>query len=750
MKALGFTLAVLAGLLAGTPVRAQEIPRKVFVLWDSSVTTRWRETFAHLMLEMPLNRLGYVVEPVDVAKPMPPAQALDGAAAVVSWLEADTVPDARAAFGFVDAATANGLRFVQIGDPAFLRSRDGRTVVPTGDANRVFARAGFRLGEDFVRLTFDVEVLKKESALVEYERPLDRQLPPFPVWRPFDSRTRSLLVLRRRDQPASESHVVMVGPGGGLASFGYSHFYEPELHRRQWRIDPFAFLTDALGAGGAPVPDVTTIVGRRIFFSQVDGDGWRNVTEIDPWRKQRKLSSEVLLDEVIRRFPELPVTVAPVVADLHPDWCGSEETRSIARRMFALPHVEAGSHTWTHPLDWGFFNAPDVVEKERPFLRRYPGCRSEPSRLALFVERIKRRFADIGAEADDGAEFDGQYGTIGSYNTPRSFALKPFDVRTEIADAAAWLATLVPPGKGVPIVQWSGNTLPFERVLAATREAGLRNINGGDTRYDGEYNSVSYVAPIGRRVGAERQIYAAGSNENTYTDLWTDRFFGYRALRETFERTGTPRRLVPVDLYYHIYSGEKDQALKALLGNIAWVQANEVAPIRTSEYAAIAEGFYSARIVRDGDARWRVLDRGALQTLRFDPPLDAASVDLGRSSGVIGYRRDAGALYIALDPAVAEPVVALGIAAVPAAPSLVDSRWPVRGFATAVGGFSFVASGFGPGEMRLRAVPGARYVVSSDGGDRIVAVAGADGVLAFVLAPAEGRPVAVSVAGPAS
>ena len=471
MKRFAILFLCLAGLLAPTRVDAQVQSRRVFVLWDSSVTTRWRETFAHLMLEMPLNRLGYVVEPVDVAKPMPSASAFEGAHAVVSWLEADTVPDARAAFGFIEAATARGLRFVQLGDAAFLRGRDGAPSVSIAEGNRVFARAGFRLVDDFVRLTFDVEVLRKESALVEYERPLDRVLPPYPVWRPLDARTRSLLVLRRRGQPDTESHVVMLAPGGGLASFGYSHFFEPELRRRQWRIDPFEFLAAALGAGGGPVPDVTTLVGRRIFFSHVDGDGWRNVTEIVPWRRSRKLSSEVILDEVLKRYPDLPVTIGPVVADLHPEWCGSDETRAIARQMFALQHVEAGSHTWTHPLDWGFFDVPDTAAKERPFLRRYPGCRSEPSRLVAVYERIMRRLAGAAGDGDDGSEFDGQYGTIGSYNTPRSFAKKPFDIDFEIADAAAYIATLAPAGKTVPVVQWSGNTMPFEAVLRATRVA---------------------------------------------------------------------------------------------------------------------------------------------------------------------------------------------------------------------------------------------------------------------------------------
>jgi len=741
-------LAICLAALAAVPAAAEPVSRRVLVLWDSSVTTRWRDTFAHQMLEMPLNRLGFVVEHVDVARKLPGPEAFEGTRAVISWLESDTVPDPEAAFAFVDAATARGLRLVVLGEPAFLRRRAGGPGIPTVDANRAFARAGFALQDDFVRLTFDVEVVAKEPALIEYERPLGRTLPPFPVWRPVDARARSLLVLRRRGVAGTESHVAMTAPGGGVVAFGYTHFYEPELRRRQWRIDPFAFLAASLGVETGPVPDVTTLVGRRIYFSHVDGDGWRNITEIQPWRRARKLSSEVIFDEVLARHPDLPVTMAPVVADLHPGWCGTDETRAIARRMFALPHVEAGSHTWTHPLDWNFFSAPDAEARERAFLRRYPGCRAEPSRLAALYDRVKRRIADVAADPDDGSEFDGQYGTIGSYNTPRSFALQPFEVGHEIVEAADYIRTLLPPGKRVPIVQWSGNTLPFESVLRATREAGLFNINGGDTRFDDEYASVSYVAPIGRRVGNERQIYTAASNENTYTDLWTDRFFGFRALVETFERTGAPRRLAPMNLYYHVYSGEKEPALRALRDNLAYIQASEIVPLFASQYAAIANGFYDARVERAAPRVWRVSGRGALQTVRFDPPADALAVDLAASRGVLGFRRDAGALYVALDPDVAEATVALAERPSFVRPFLVQARWPVRGFAADADGFAFRAAGFGPGEMRWQAEPGRLYRIEAAGSSAGAVRTGEDGLLDFALPRAYGREIAVRVAGP--
>jgi hypothetical protein len=742
IRALAFAFALsLAGSLCA---QAQPVPRRVLVLWDStSAAKEWRASFAHSMLEMPLNRLGYIAEPLDVAGKLPDPAAFSDARAVVAWIDTDSVPDPADMLAFLDRATRGGLRFVLIGDPGFLRARGGGEGVSLAAANAVFERAGFRLADELVRPAFDVEADRRLPALVEYERALEPPLAPFAVWRPSDPATVSALVLRRRGRPETESHVVMVGARGGLAASGYSHFFEPELPRRQWRIDPLAFLARALGAGEAPVPDVTTLVGRRIYFSHIDGDGWRNVTEIQPGRRLRKLSAEIVLDEAIVPFPDLPVTVAPIVADLHPDWCGTPEGRDVARRIFALPQVEAGSHTWTHPFDWPFFERPDADALERAIASRYPGCRERAGWFANMVARVRSRLAGTAETKKRAAEFDGQYGAAGAYDTPRAYAGKPYALADEIGGAAAYIQTLLPPGKTVGLVQWSGNTAPGEAALAAATSAGLRNINGGDTRFDAEFASLSYVAPVGRRVGAHWQIYAAASNENTYTDLWSDRFFGFRDLVETIANTGAPRRLTPVNVYYHVYSGEKDVALQALLGNLAHVRGLEIAPIFASHYAAIAEGFYAARIVALGDRAWRIEDRGALQTVRFDPPFDVAAVDFERARGVLGFRRDAGALYVALDPAEASPIVALARAGGASSVHLVDSRWPVRELERAPTHFAFVAEGFGAGAMRWRVAPGARYALAVDGAEMGEVRADADGTLALSLPRADGRRVAV-------
>lgn len=737
-------LLVGLAMLWAPPALAQTAyeARRVAVLWDSSVSARWRDTTGHQLLEMPLNRLGYAVVPVDAAKALPDPASIPDLRGVVLWFEGDSLPDPGAVLGFVERVQALGGKLVVMGDPALLRRTDGGEGVALADANRAFARAGFRLNEGYVRITFDAEIVRRISAMVEFERPLDAVLPPFSIWRPADSRATSHLIVRRRNRPETESHPVIVGPGGGLAAFGFTHFYEPELKQRQWRLDPFAFLAAAFGHTGGPAPDVTTLAGRRIFFSHIDGDGWRNVTEVQPWRRARKLSAEVVLEDVLKRYPDMPVTVAPIAGDLHPDWCGTEETRDLARRMFALAHVEAASHTWSHPLDWSFFARADANAREAALLRRYPGCGVGPTRLQAAWRRVQTRIA--GPERDDGTEFEGQYGHS-LYNTPRTYTIRPFDLDLEFEGAARWLETLAPPGTRIGLVQWSGNTLPYANALEAARRAGLRNINGGDTRFDREFNSVAYVAPVGRREGAHFQVYAAASNENTYTDLWTDRFFGFRALVETIENTGAPRRLTPINLYYHVYIAEKEVALRSLHENIAAIRQLPIVPIFASHYAAIAEGFDTARFARLGPRTWRIEDRGGLQTVRFDPPMDALAVDFERSTGVLGFARDAGALYVALDPDAAAPVVALSEGEA-AAPYLVGSRWPVRGLARGADGFAFKAGGFGAGEMVWRVAPGSRWRIAREGGADIDADAAADGALRIDLGPGHGREIDVRVA----
>ena len=47
-------------------------------------------------------------------------------------------------------------------------------------------------------------------------------------------------------------------------------------------------------------------------------------------------------------------------------------------------------------------------------------------------------------------------------------------------------------------------------------------------------------------------------------------------------------------IYYHMYSGEKPASVKALLENLVLARSQALAPVATSHYARIAEGFYTS------------------------------------------------------------------------------------------------------------------------------------------------------------
>jgi hypothetical protein len=264
------------------------------------------------------------------------------------------------------------------------------------------------------------------------------------------------------------------------------------------------------------------------------------------------------------------------------------------------------------------------------------------------------------------------------------------------------------------LYQWSGDERPFEQAIAATRAAGVRNLNGGETSIDADHPSLAYVAPLSRSVGEQRQIYSGNSNENSAAaqplaeDSRSDELTG------VFSATETPRRLKGVDIYYHAFSVAKKASLNAVKRRLEIARRASLAPISASHYAAIADAFFDVQIIPLGDKRWSISNRSALQTVRFD---DASSleIDADSSSGILGSNRTSDSLYVALDAAVGDAVVALRARTtnptLVSKPSLVESRWLVEGLVLKACGFSYNTHGFGSGEFLWEGLRPGRYAV---------------------------------------
>ena len=133
----------------------------------------------------------------------------------------------------------------------------------------------------------------------------------------------------------------------------------------------------------------------------------------------------------------------------------------------------------------------------------------------------------------------------------------------EIRDSLNYIQKLIP-SKAARTIYLSGNCLPTEEQLAFILDHGYQVMNGGDTFFDRQHPSLTYVKPLFRQAGSRHQVYSSNANENVYTHLWSKSFWGMKRVLETYKNTGHPVRLKPANLYYHFYSFEKWSAYQAL------------------------------------------------------------------------------------------------------------------------------------------------------------------------------------------
>ncbi len=704
---LSTPLAAIDVVFQGRPVK-----RHLLALYDGKNEGPPHLTRLHKLAEMPLNYLGFILDFRDVNRPLPEGDDLNGYRGIVTWFT-EPLDTPKSYLTWLEQATARGPKYVQLGEIA---PREADDMFP--QINRILGRIGLEHMNNFVELTHRAQIVSKDDAVVGFERKAGRVLPGFPLVTTRGGSARPHLIV---EVPLSSgiqrSVLAATSDAGGFVAQNYTVLLEPNTDRVGWLINPFEFFRLALGGERFPIPDVTTVSGRRLYFSHIDGDGWNNISEVESYRATQSLSAEVIAREAIEAYPDLPVSVGVIGGDLIPPLGGNPAGLGIARQILAQPQVEVASHTHTHPFNWQFFERYDRTTEEKLI----KGSRPPDQPLS---DRISGAILNAAGKRSPQSRYDPYF--AGSDELPRTYLREPFSLELEVRGALAFAESLAPPGKRAKLYQWSGNTTPFEAAIRATREAGVRNINGGDTRLDREYPSVSYVPPIGRLMGRERQIFAVNSNENTYTNDWTGPFSGQLLLTHTLDNTDMPRRLKGFNLYYHMYSGEKQAALTAVKTFLARARASQIAPIATSHYAAIADSFFATEIEQVGLSAWSIQKQSHLSTLRFDAS-DAMNIDYDNSVGVIGSNTHAGSLYVAIDTAIPRVVIALkqreadaaaGVRDVPI--SLVHGRWQVSRMVREPCDVRVQSEGFGAGDMAWRGRANQGYKIIAERAGRLL------------------------------
>ena len=725
---VGLALSVAPCRAASEAEPGRVVPREILALYDGDLEPTADETRIHRFAELPLNHLGYTIAYRDIRRPLPSAAEIRRFAGVLTWFT--TPPAARDAYlAWARSAVRTARRWVILGTTGASFWTDEAAA---GDA--LLGEIGLRHRRRAVDLTLGTQLHSRDPALTAFEGAADAVLPPYEVTdaaRP-DLEPWLELILPQREG-GGRSVAVAVSSRGGYAASGFAMVEDQGLGRARWLIDPFAFFARALRDWPVPAPDVTTLSVRRIYFSHVESEGLNHVVLSKD--REQVLVAGLFLDQIVSAFPDLPVTFALTPGDLDAVIGGNETPRALVREIWSHPAVEPSVSSYTRPYAWRFFDSYSRAREEELVAAARPA-----GRFGL------RRLTDL---VSTNARTDRYVAKAREY--PRNYLLTPFDLAQETRGAWAVADALAPPGKGVRLYQWTGDAQPSEEAIALTRGLSLHNINGGEARFDATYPSVAHLPPLARPVGEQRQVYAVSADDLPVRKAWRPAVAALKGLRTTLAATETPRRLKGFNLHYRLATVGNPEALSEIEHYLREAQGSALIPIRTGEYAALADDFPRVEIAMSGPRSWEVRRRGSIQTLRFDDA-DAIEADLAASEGVIGQSRHGGSLYLALDSAVEKVRVVLRGEGASARPvGLSESRWRVSDLSRGGGGWRFAASGFGPGEFRWADVPPGHYAVTVRRDEAVLwsgtAEADALGRLAFTVPTVGLEPLRISVEG---
>lgn len=360
----------------------------------------------------------------------------------------------------------------------------------------------------------------------------------------------------------------------------------------RWVINPLTFLKEALKVPDFPMPDVTTENGKRLMMVHIDGDGFSTKVESNP----KIFASEELNEKILQRY-RIPTTVSIITSEftstgLYPKI--ASKISGIANKIFLLPWVEIASHTYSHPFDW-------VLVKKAP--------------------------------------------RSGIYNLPvPNYIFKPED---EVGESANFINTnITKKSKYCRVLLWSGLANADNGTLELAYQAGLANLNGGDTNIIRTNPTITAIAPYGRQKGNYYQIYSPISNEEFYTNSWGGPFYGFQRVIETMEMTDSPERFKPIDIYYHFYSASKDASLNALIKVYEWALSQETMNVYISDYVAKILEFNSTQVSKQDDGSWLIRTHGKLREFRV--PKSMGWPDLNRSNNLVGYSEHNNYYYLHL------------------------------------------------------------------------------------------------------
>lgn len=587
-------------------VHAKNTNKNVLVLWDSKNTNKedYISSITHKKLEVVLNHYGIKAEYLDLNKVIPKfytkTENIKEYHALISWTQDATRKNTEKVFNLFKAFKALNKKVALLG------------VFPLS-SNPTKQKKYYQYFKDTYNFEFtdkffdnpmvlDITHKVKDSKIIEFERSLKNEVKRAILTQSKSKKNKVLLSVTDRISNET-SDLIVHNKKFFYGQIDYVLYTSPFNYTTQWRLDPYYFSSWLLDDQIGLVPDTTSLYSKRIMYSHIDGDAFINLSEID----RKSYSGEIILNEIINKY-KIPISTSFVAAEVDESLLGTKRISSIIKDFFKSPHIELASHTYSHPLSWNKTPTEEELEIYKDIVKDYKG------------------------------------GPILAYKIP---GYNDLNYNKEILESINFLNNLSPKRLKSNMIFWSGSCEPPVEAFKVLEENGLISMNGGDSRFDKRYPSLSHLYPLYRKVDTYYQPYSSNSNENTYTNLWIGPFGGFANVIETFKNTESPIRIKPINIYYHFYSGEKQSSLDALHKVYSWSLKQNILPIMTSEYINIINSFIKVNITKHNKNHYKIDNNKKLTSFRF---YGDKLPDYSKSTNIIGHNKVDGVLYISANP----------------------------------------------------------------------------------------------------
>jgi hypothetical protein len=589
-------------------VQANELNRKVLVIWDKSEYQNLEYTFslAHQKLEVIFNHYGMKFEFLDASETFNLDKIkINEYRGVLLWLTDISVKEPEKILNLLQNFNDQRKKIAFLGELGFQTDYKDKHV-SMSKLTAFFKRFDLNYEGGYwgsvVGLQHQINVSKTD---VEFERPLTNELAPVVEIYPVSKKVKSWLDLKRNGPIKQSVTAIMEHEFFFWAQTGYVIFNHPLNTYSQWRINPFKLAKWFWGNLVPLYPDTNSINGKRIFYSHIDGDGLINMARDN----QKGMCGEVIDTEIISKYP-YPITVSFIGAEIKELSKNPKRTKEMINSLTAHEWVKWATHSYTHPLTWE--TKPTLFDQ-----------------LAYLEKPKSYKGGPIVAYPSNGYD--------------------QINYDHEINDSYSLIKEMLPDNKQQEkILFWSGNCRPNAEALKTSSKGTFININGGDSRFDKRNPSYSTLWPLYREIENYIQPYSSNSNENTYTNNWTGPFYGFKDVLETFKNTETPIRIKPINIYFHFYSCEHRSSIKSLKAIFDWATKQDIFPIFINQYATIIESFESMSISKI-DKDFYKIENGNLKQLRLES--GELFVDIENSKNVIGYKSEGTFSYIHLGSA---------------------------------------------------------------------------------------------------